>query len=588
MDPNDPILDQPQEIEYGAGDGQANYRLANHDIFFYSDPNSDLFELQWPWANEEYVKSIRIAIDDPRGEELMPLVTRYFPGYQETILGNEGMIISKRITAPLGIHYDRSALWTLECQAEGDRLFRLVIDIDWGEPLTQRIIDGLLVAQRNPTRAQGIYKQRNADWTCVFGNPLGRPSSYQFDDQGHAQLTYYVLVNGIVDVSLVLTVSDVGEQVAWNGFLALRDAEREFEDSTTHWAETIQTGRLWTSHPQLNRAVQVGRTECLRHIQRMRTGLAPTSRRIEDFPALIRCCDTMDVTLSRNLLAHLRRLAIRSDGRLPLVVPTHPKEALEDAGAQFAKTNYTYILACQTHFLRHPDDELRARHYEAIKLCAESMVRQRWSNSDASMVGVMHWAAKALEAAVAFAALAEDDVNVARWSTESKVLRETVLKLGGSNGDEVDSGFGAGLRIEEALDASSWRHSDSEPLAFADAKRGIALAGDVVWSVCHLEWYDGTLWVYPNRIEELRWWALIEYPIEDKRITLVWDGETLHTTYPVGSSNPVSQVDLIRVRGADEHGFDLHFDMIELADTEVARRRPKEIIVHQFRPEFEI
>ena len=112
----------------------------------------------------------------------------------------------------------------LECQAEGDLLVRLDIEIDWGEPLTQRIVDGLLVAQLNPRRAQGVYAQRNADLTCVFGNPYGRPSSYEFDDQGHARLSYYILINGIVEVPLLLTVSDVGEQVAWNGFLAMRDA----------------------------------------------------------------------------------------------------------------------------------------------------------------------------------------------------------------------------------------------------------------------------------------------------------------------------------------------------------------------------
>ncbi len=240
-------------------------------------------------------------------------------------------------------------MWTLECQAEGDRLFRLIIDIDWGEPLTQRIIDGLLVAQRNPSRAQGIYKQRNADRTCVFGNPLGRPSHYEFDDNGHAQLTYYVLVNGIVDVSLVLTVSDVGEQVAWNGFLALRDVEREFEDSANLWAKTVQTGRLWTSNLSLNRAIQAGRIDCLRHIQRMRTGLAPSSRQVLDFPQVIACCDAMDITLSRNLLAHLQRLAKRGDGRLPVSTPIHPKHTLEIDDREFIEANNQYVHALHRH-----------------------------------------------------------------------------------------------------------------------------------------------------------------------------------------------------------------------------------------------
>ena len=215
MDPYDPILDQPQVIEFDEIPGPARYRLANQDLYFDADANSDLFDLHWPWADSLYARSIRMRIRDPQGEDLMTLVTRYYAGYQETILGNEGMIISKRLAAPLGSHYDRAILWMLECQAEGDRLLRLDIEIDWGEPLTQRIVDGLLVAQSNPRQAQGIYKQRNADKTCVMGNPQSRPSAYEFDEQGRALLTYYVLVNGIVDVPVILTVSDVGEQVAW-------------------------------------------------------------------------------------------------------------------------------------------------------------------------------------------------------------------------------------------------------------------------------------------------------------------------------------------------------------------------------------
>ncbi|NJN81723.1 MAG: hypothetical protein HC802_05135 [Caldilineaceae bacterium] len=92
------------------------------------------------------------------------------------------------------------------------------------------MVDGLLVAQCNPRRIQGIYAQRNADSTRVFGNPYGRPSEVDLlDEEGRAKLVYYVLVNGIVEVPLLLTISDVGEQMAWNGFLALRDAERVFE-----------------------------------------------------------------------------------------------------------------------------------------------------------------------------------------------------------------------------------------------------------------------------------------------------------------------------------------------------------------------
>ena len=157
------------------------------------------------------------------------------------------------------------------------------------------MVDGLLVAQRNPGRAQGIYAQQNAESTRVFGNPHGRPSAYEFDDDGHAELVYYVLVNGIVEVPLLLAISDVGEQVAWNGFLALRDSERSFELSITAWDKVMHTGRLWTSDPRLNRAVQAGRLATVRHFHRLRTGMAPDTRRVEDVPTLLKSLDTFDV-----------------------------------------------------------------------------------------------------------------------------------------------------------------------------------------------------------------------------------------------------------------------------------------------------
>src|SRR5690606_10555951 len=157
MNPSDPILDQPQDIDYDAIDPAATYRLANHDIVFDVNATTDVQNLVWPWADATYLRSLTMRVRDPQLEELAPMITRYYPGYQETILGSEGMIISKQVAAPLGSAYDRGILWMLDCQAEGDRLIRIDIEIDWGEPLTQRMVDGLLVAQRNPGQARGIY-----------------------------------------------------------------------------------------------------------------------------------------------------------------------------------------------------------------------------------------------------------------------------------------------------------------------------------------------------------------------------------------------------------------------------------------------
>ena len=555
MDPYDPILDQPHVIEVDAVADHARYRLANQDILFATDPNSDLYDLDWPWADERYVRSIVMSIHDPIGEELMTLVTRHYPGYQETILGNEGMIISKRITAPMGSHYDRAVLWTLECQAEGDRLVRLDIEIDWGGPLTQRIVDGLLVAQFNPKRAQGIYQQRNADRTCVFGNPQGRPTSYEFDDEGRATLTYYVLVNGIVEVPLLLTVSDVGEQVAWNGFLALRDTEREFEASTKQWERAVKAGRLWTSNPRLNRAVQEGRLECLRATQRMRTGTAPTSRLIEDVPAHVDCSDVFDVILSRNMLANLRRVAEKGEGRLSESVPVRPKDPVVEPGDQLARTNAAYLETLNRHLSRRPDSDLLDSHMTAVRLCAENLIRLRFSAEHAlSERETQDAVARGLAAAASLAARAGDNANAARWESEARVL---------AGGDTAPSPQPSSSG--QWLQASGWYCRDDAPCGFAEPIRGIRLCGESVWSITGLEWQSDGLWVYPIRIRDIRWWALIDFPIEDSAVTMVWDGTTLHTTAPVHSDQPVHICDKIYIRNTDEDNFDLRFDIITTA-----------------------
>ncbi|MEZ4616626.1 MAG: hypothetical protein R2867_14155 [Caldilineaceae bacterium] len=184
----------------------------------------------------------------------MPMVTA-IPRPQELILGT-GASSYQASCRPRQSDYDRSVIWLLDCRAEGDRLLRLDVAIDWGESLTQRMVDGLLVAQRNPGPQQGIYSQSNAELTCVFGNPDARPDRVDLDSDQHAHLVYHVLVNGMVEVPLLLAISDVGEQMAWNGFLAMRDAERAFQRSGKAWETMLKTGRLWTPNVALNQQIK--------------------------------------------------------------------------------------------------------------------------------------------------------------------------------------------------------------------------------------------------------------------------------------------------------------------------------------------
>lgn len=573
MNPFDPILDQPQVIEQDAIDPSARYRMANQDLYFDVDVETDLHDLVWPWADAAYVRSIRLHVSDPQHDELVALVTRYYPGYQETILGNEGMIISKRLAAPLNTADDRAVLWTMDCQAEGDRLLRLDVDIDWGEPLTQRLVDGLLVAQVNPQGGRGIYAQQNAESTRVFGNPQGRPTAVELSADGRAKLTYFILVNGMVEVPLLLTLSDVGEQVAWNGFLALRDAERAFEISVEAWTRTVKTGRLWTSDPTLNRAVQSGRLAAVRAVQRLRTGLAPLGRRVTDIPTVVRALDALDPVQSRNLLANLRRVAERSGGRLPLHLPVRPKDALEEPGRSLALTNRAYLAALHDHLQRHPDDELLAEHYAALQAVAEALIRLRSAAQTAADASLFAAAGAGLRLAVILATMHKQGADAVRWESEACELE----RLADEAGKPAPA---AGLDLTTWAAQTGWLTPPDRPWDFANALDGAALAGHALWEGCGLQRKRGKLAVAPVRGNPWRWWALLDLPCDGGKLSLVWDGATLYSTQPVQSDRFVQLCSSIRARRSDELDFDLQFELTLSGDQSPPERRI-------FHPEFD-
>lgn len=587
MNPSDPILDQPQSIDYDEIDPTATYRLANHDIVFDVNSTTDVQNLLWPWADAVYVRSVTMRVSDPQHEELVPMVTRYYPGYQETILGSEGMIISKQVAAPLGSAYDRGVLWMLDCQAEGDRLIRIDITIDWGEPLTQRIVDGLLVAQRNPGQARGIYSQHNADSTRVFGNPHGRPSGLRLHDDGRAELTYFVLVNGMVEVPLLLTVSDVGEQVAWNGFLGLRDVERAFELSVEAWEKAVKRGRLWTSDPELNRAVQGGRLAALRHFQRLRSGFAPTDRAIHRVPLLVKALDAYDPVQSRNLLAHVRRVAERSEGNLPPHLPIRPKDELEAPGPRLAWNNRAYLHALMEHLTRHPDPDLLAEHYDAVTACAETLVKLRQEAATQTTAQIdaatLQSAGVGLRHAVNLAGRHHDSTNAVRWESEACELERMV----------EDADLPASpppLTLAHWAGQAGWKLSEDRPWAFKDAWLGIVLAGEAVWGPYGVQHRRQGLAVYPTRGNDWDWWALLDLPIDDGTISLVWDGTTLHSTRPLRSDKPVIVYERIRATNTDELEFDLTFVMTHNKKDEGKENEGQEdggqAARHTFRPTF--
>ena len=556
MNPHSPILDQPQTIDWTANPPATTARLANQELYFEVDAKTDLLNLFWPWAGECYAKRIALRVSAPREEDLIPMVTRLYPGHQELIMGTEGVILTKRVAVPHQSDYDRSVIWLLDCQAEGDRLLRLDVEIDWGEARTQRMVDGLLVAQRNPGPERGLYSQSNAELTCVFGNPQARPDHFEIDSPQHAKLVYHVLVNGMVEVPLLLALSDVGEQVAWNGFLALRDADRAFELSGKAWEKLLKSGRLWTPEIRLNQALQASKLAAARHVQRLRTGFAATDGGLATTTALIDSTDSVDITLSRNLLAHLRRVAEATVGRLPQQLPLRPKLEAADPGEALVITNGAYLAALTQHLHHHFAAEILAAHYEAVGLCTEQLLR----HAETQPLGddARQSYAQALRCAYTLAQWRQDEANAQRW--QNALVAVAI--------ETDDRRAALPLVLADALQ----RPAD-QPWYFAEPWTGIRASGRLLWDGCGISWRDGELWIEPTWPATWSWWALLNLPYQDDRtLSLVWDGTTLHATQPVHSLLPIKQWQTIRARNSDELEFDLHFELQSKLDGEVQRQ----------------
>ena len=69
--------------------------------------------------------------------------------------------------------------------------------------------------------------------------------------------------------------------------------------------------------PSFNRAVHEGKLEAIRRVQRLRSGWSPSDAQVASINGLVNAWDAIDPAVSRNLLAHLRRLADDYAGNLP-------------------------------------------------------------------------------------------------------------------------------------------------------------------------------------------------------------------------------------------------------------------------------
>lgn len=542
-----PALDRPETLDYDDISPETRFLRANPEVRYQSDRNSDLHELHFPRQNRVYARSITLSLAAPiytsQGissqsvDDVLPLAVRLFPGYQETIYGAEGVIVSKRTYAPLGSADDRSVLWQLECQAEGDRLLQIAVEIDWGEPLEQRMVDGLLVAQSNPGQARGIHAQQNAESTRVFGAAEGRPDRVVFPDESRAHLLYYVLVAGQVDLPLILTLSDVGEQMAWNGFLAQRDIERAFNLTQSSWQRVTQRGRVWTPDIWLNRTIDKTKQQAIGQIVRFREGEATADREVASLASATGALDLCDPARSRSLLDRLGHVATASGGRLPRLLVAHPGAPGDESNSSLIQSNSAYLIALAQHLRLHFPAAAPGEHYPAAKLCADRLVATRQEMAESQSLRSAF--VKGLRAAVFLARMFADGVNEARWESEALYM--------------------AGGHLPAFADGSLPMLSPVAPSSYPPAS-------------C-LFWRGSTLGVEPLWPGEWAWWALVDLPAGDGGLTLVWDGTTLHvartpgpsgkaeTSEPleIGFAGPVRRHSRLRVLGAGEDDFDLHF-----------------------------
>ena len=535
----DPALDQPLLEEYDDIEDDVRFPHNNGELYFVADRDSDLYDLRWHWHQRAYARSIRIRFDAPiytssgisseQLDDVLPLAIQLYPGYQETIYGVEGVIVSKRIFAPLDSYYDRSLLWMMEAQAEGDRLIQIRVEIDWGEPLDQRMVDGLLVAQKDPGEARGAHGQSNAESTRVFGAAEGRPDLVDFPSESQAHLLYHVLVAGQVDLPLILTLSDVGEQVAWNGFLVQRDISRAFKRSLASWHDITHRGRLWSPDAATGHAVQQAKIGAVQKLARFRSGYAPADRSIESVPGLVDLFDTFAPVQSRAMLDTLRRVAERTGGALPRQLPVLPRGPVDVPNDDVPFAAAAYIGALHTHLQRLPDLEWLATHQQALTTAANelSAFSQGLTSSSAPIspnTCAVDAARRGLKNASALAGQLNLKEDAARWT-------EVATQLG---------------------NAENPSPSDQPSTAKTS-----------IWDLIGITTVDGELTIRRQWPTHWDWWALLQLPYraqgEEDTVSLLWDGETLHTTQPVSFDGPVTIQNQVHAFGSDEHSFALRF-----------------------------
>jgi hypothetical protein len=262
---------------------------------------------------------------------------------------------------------------------------------------------------------------------------------------------------------------------------------------------------------------------------------------------LVNAWDAIDPAISRNLLAHLRRLAEECEGRLPARLPAaiRPSEAerQEPSPGAVLHSNGVYVAALAAHLRHHGDRELLAAHLPTLRLCAEGLIQLRLQNHAGESRSGDWWdaaaCARSLQTASRLALAVGSEVDAARWESEAAYLAQ----------------LGGGTAGAPQATPDGWTAS-------------VAVAGSAIWEGCGIHHRDGELWVEPAWPKGGVWWALLGLPLANgKHLSLLWDGATLHATQPVYSSLPVALCKRIQIHHTDEFDFDPYFELTPAPDT---------------------
>ena len=81
--------------------------FGNQKLFIHTDARSNLMSAWSASDNQWYCGPLQFRFS-VRDEVLIPMVTRFFPAYQETIYGTEGIVLSHRVFVPFAAGYERA------------------------------------------------------------------------------------------------------------------------------------------------------------------------------------------------------------------------------------------------------------------------------------------------------------------------------------------------------------------------------------------------------------------------------------------------------------------------------------------------